>query len=72
MTINPWNTPIKIFPYPRLNGRSQQKDVILYPEGMVDLIKVQPKSLSFVTARQSGPNAVKLEQKFNTLGLTTI
>jgi pyrroloquinoline quinone biosynthesis protein D len=71
MTINPDQT-IKFSPLHRLQWEEvQQKDVILYPEGMVELNQSSAEILKLCDGTRKLDQIVsELEQKFNTSGLT--
>ncbi len=70
MTINP-NQPIKFSPLHRLQWEeAQQKDVILYPEGMVELNQSSAEILKLCDGTRNLAQIVAdLEQKFATKGL---
>ncbi len=70
MTINP-ELPIKFSPMHRLQWEeAQQKDVILYPEGMVELNQSSAEILKMCDGtRKLAQIVVDLEQKFATSGL---
>jgi pyrroloquinoline quinone biosynthesis protein D len=70
MTINP-NHPIKFSPLHRLQWEeAQQKDVILYPEGMVELNQSSAEILKCCDGTRNLVQIVStLEQKFATTGL---
>jgi pyrroloquinoline quinone biosynthesis protein D len=71
MTINP-DLPIKFSPMHRLQWEeAQQKFVILYPEGMVELNQSSSEILKLCDgAHNLGQIVDELEQKFATSGLT--
>jgi len=71
MTINP-ELPIKFSRTHRLQWEeAQQKDVILYPEGMVELNQSSAEILKLCDGTRNLAQIVSdLEQKFNTSGLT--
>lgn len=71
MTINPAQ-PIKFSPLHRLQWEEvQQKDVILYPEGMVELNQSSAEILKLCDgSRNLAQIVADLEQKFATTGLT--
>jgi pyrroloquinoline quinone biosynthesis protein D len=71
MTINPDRT-IKFSPMHRLQWEeAQQKFVILYPEGMVELNQSSAEILKLCDGMHSLEQIVnELEQKFATSGLT--
>ncbi|MFU8788169.1 MAG: pyrroloquinoline quinone biosynthesis peptide chaperone PqqD [Methylobacter sp.] len=71
MTLNP-NQPIKFSPLHRLQWEeAQQKDVILYPEGMVELNQSSAEILKLCDgSRNLAQIVADLEQKFATTGLT--
>jgi pyrroloquinoline quinone biosynthesis protein D len=71
MTINP-ELPIKFSPMHRLQWEeAQQKDVILYPEGMVELNQSSAEILKMCDGtRKLDQIIADLEQKFATTGLT--
>ena len=71
MTIIP-NQPIKFSPLHRLQWEeAQQKYVILYPEGMVELNQSSAEILKCCDGTRNLPQIVsELEQKFETTGLT--
>jgi pyrroloquinoline quinone biosynthesis protein D len=70
MTINPDQT-IKFSPMHRLQWEeAQQKDVILYPEGMVELNQSSAEILKMCDGtRKLDQIITDLEQKFATTGL---
>ncbi|MGR9012587.1 MAG: pyrroloquinoline quinone biosynthesis peptide chaperone PqqD [Gammaproteobacteria bacterium] len=70
MTLDP-NKPIKFSPLHRLQWEeAQQKDVILYPEGMVELNQSSAEILKMCDGtRKPDQIIVDLEQKFATTGL---
>jgi pyrroloquinoline quinone biosynthesis protein D len=70
MSINPDQT-IKFSPMHRLQWEeAQQKDVILYPEGMVELNQSSAEILKMCDGtRKLGQIVNDLEQKFATTGL---
>jgi pyrroloquinoline quinone biosynthesis protein D len=70
MTINPDQT-IKFSPMHRLQWEeAQQKDVILYPEGMVELNQSSAEILKMCDGtRKLDQIIADLEQKFATTGL---
>ncbi|WP_174626473.1 pyrroloquinoline quinone biosynthesis peptide chaperone PqqD [Candidatus Methylobacter favarea] len=70
MTINP-NQPIKFSPMHRLQWEEvQQKDIILYPEGMVELNQSSAEILKLCDGTRSLDQIVsELELKFATTGL---
>ncbi|NOQ16900.1 MAG: pyrroloquinoline quinone biosynthesis peptide chaperone PqqD [Methyloprofundus sp.] len=70
MSINP-NQKIQISPMHRLQWEeAQQKDVILYPEGMVELNQSSAEILKLCDGtRDLDQIVVDLEQKFATTGL---
>lgn len=70
MTINPDQT-IKFSPLHRLQWEeAQQKNVILYPEGMVELNQSSAEILKLCDGTRKLDQIVsKLEQKFATTGL---
>jgi pyrroloquinoline quinone biosynthesis protein D len=72
MTINP-ELPIKFSPLHRLQWEeAQQKDVILYPEGMVELNQSSAEILKCCDGTRNLAQIIAdLEQKFATTGLTT-
>ena len=71
MTINP-ELPIKFSRTHRLQWEeAQQKDVILYPEGMVELNQSSAEILKLCDGTRNLAQIVHdLEQKFSTSGLT--
>jgi len=71
MSINP-DKPIKFSPMHRLQWEeAQQKDVILYPEGMVELNQSSAEILKLCDGTRNLAQIVsELEHKFNTSGLT--
>jgi pyrroloquinoline quinone biosynthesis protein D len=71
MSINPDQT-IKFSPMHRLQWEeAQQKDVILYPEGMVELNQSSAEILKLCDGSRKLAQIVNdLEQKFATTGLT--
>ncbi|MCK9637133.1 pyrroloquinoline quinone biosynthesis peptide chaperone PqqD [Methylobacter sp. Wu8] len=71
MTINPDQT-IKFSPLHRLQWEeAQQKDVILYPEGMVELNQSSAEILKCCDGTRNLAQIVSdLERKFATTGLT--
>lgn len=71
MSINPDQT-IKFSPMHRLQWEeAQQKDVILYPEGMVELNQSSAEILKLCDGSRKLAQIVSdLEQKFATTGLT--
>jgi pyrroloquinoline quinone biosynthesis protein D len=71
MTINPDQT-IKFSPLHRLQWEeAQQKNVILYPEGMVELNQSSAEILKLCDGTHTLDQIVNiLEQKFATTGLT--
>jgi pyrroloquinoline quinone biosynthesis protein D len=71
MSINPDQT-IKFSPMHRLQWEEvQQKDVILYPEGMVELNQSSAEILKMCDGTRNLAQIVDtLEQKFATAGLT--
>lgn len=71
MTINP-DQAIKFSPMHRLQWEeAQQKDVILYPEGMVELNQSSAEILKMCDGtRKLDQIIADLEQKFATTGLT--
>lgn len=71
MNINP-NQTIKFSPLHRLQWEeAQQKDVILYPEGMVELNQSSAEILKCCDGTRTLAQIVNdLEQKFATTGLT--
>ena len=70
MSINP-DKPIKFSPMHRLQWEeAQQKHVILYPEGMVELNQSSAEILKLCDGtRNLAQIASELEQKFATSGL---
>ncbi|BCG65444.1 MAG: pyrroloquinoline quinone biosynthesis protein D [Methyloprofundus sp.] len=70
MSINP-NQKIQFSPMHRLQWEeAQQKDVILYPEGMVELNQSSAEILKLCDGtRDLDQIVVDLEQKFATTGL---
>ena len=70
MKINP-DQPIKFSPMHRLQWEeAQQKDVILYPEGMVELNQSSAEILKMCDGTRKLAQIVDdLEQKFTTSGL---
>jgi pyrroloquinoline quinone biosynthesis protein D len=72
MTINPDQT-IQFSPLHRLQWEeAQQKDVILYPEGMVELNQSSAEILKCCDGTRNLAQIIAdLEQKFATTGLTT-
>lgn len=70
MTINPDQT-IKFSPMHRLQWEeAQQKDIILYPEGMVELNQSSAEILKLCDGTRKLDQIVSdLEQKFATTGL---
>jgi pyrroloquinoline quinone biosynthesis protein D len=70
MTLNP-NQSIKFSPLHRLQWEeAQQKDVILYPEGMVELNQSSAEILKCCDGTRNLAEIVStLEQKFATTGL---
>ena len=70
MNINP-NHPIKFSPMHRLQWEEvQQKNVILYPEGMVELNQSSAEILKLCDGtRKLAQIVADLEQKFSTSGL---
>jgi len=70
MAINP-DQPIKFSPMHRLQWEeAQQKDVILYPEGMVELNQSSAEILKCCDGTRNLAEIVNmLEQKFATTGL---
>jgi len=71
MTINQEQT-ITFSPMHRLQWEeAQQKDVILYPEGMVELNQSSAEILKLCDSSRT-PNqiVIELEEKFSTSGLT--
>lgn len=71
MTINP-DQLIKFSPMHRLQWEeAQQKDVILYPEGMVELNQSSAEILKLCDGTRKLAQIVSdLEEKFSTSGLT--
>lgn len=71
MTINP-DQIIRFSPMHRLQWEeAQQKDVILYPEGMVELNQSSAEILKLCDGTRSLAQIVSdLEEKFATSGLT--
>ena len=71
MTINP-ELPIKFSRTHRLQWEeAQQKNVILYPEGMVELNQSSAEILKLCDGTRNLAQIVsELEQKFNTSALT--
>lgn len=71
MTINP-NQPIRFSPLHRLQWEeAQQKYVILYPEGMVELNQSSAEILKLCDGSLGLPEIVaELEEKFATTGLS--
>lgn len=71
MTIN-HDQPISFSPLHRLQWEeAQQKYVILYPEGMVELNQSSAEILKLCDGARTLPQIVaELEQKFATAGLT--
>ncbi len=71
MTINP-DLPFKFSPLHRLQWEeAQQRDVILYPEGMVELNQSSAEILKLCDGTRNLTQIVtELEQKFATTGLT--
>ena len=71
MTLNP-DLPIKLSPLQRLQWEeAQQKYVILYPEGMVELNQSSAEILKCCDGtRNLGQIVSELEQTFATTGLT--
>jgi pyrroloquinoline quinone biosynthesis protein D len=71
MTINP-NQALKFSPLHRLQWEeAQQKHVILYPEGMVELNQSSAEILKLCDGTRTLAQIVsELEQKFATTGLT--
>ena len=71
MPLNP-DQPIKFSPLHRLQWEeAQQKDVILYPEGMVELNQSSAEILKLCDGSRNLAQIVsELEQKFATTGLT--
>jgi len=70
MTINP-DLPISFSPMHRLQWEeAQQKDVILYPEGMVELNQSSAEILKLCDGTRNVSQLVtELEEKFSTSGL---
>lgn len=70
MSINP-NQPIKFSPMHRLQWEeAQQKDVILYPEGIVELNQSSAEILKMCDGtRKLAQIVADLEQKFARTGL---
>jgi pyrroloquinoline quinone biosynthesis protein D len=70
MSINP-ELPLKFSPMHRLQWEeAQQKDVILYPEGMVELNQTSAEILKLCDGTRNLLQIVSdLEQKFSTTGL---
>lgn len=70
MSLNP-ETAISFSPLHRLQWEeAQQKHVILYPEGMVELNATAAEILQLCDGRHSLPDIVGiLERKFETTGL---
>lgn len=70
MSINPEQT-IKFSPLHRLQWEeAQQKDVILYPEGMVELNQSSAEILKLCDGTRNQDQIVTdLEEKFSTTGL---
>lgn len=70
MTLDP-NQPISFSPLHRLQWEeAQQKDVILYPEGMVELNQSSAEILKLCDGTRTIEQIVAdLEQKFSTTGL---
>ncbi|MGZ8163102.1 MAG: pyrroloquinoline quinone biosynthesis peptide chaperone PqqD [Methylobacter sp.] len=70
MTLNP-DQPIKFSPLHRLQWEeAQQKDVILYPEGMVELNQSSAEILKLCDGTRNLDQIVsELELKFATTGL---
>ena len=66
------NQPVKFSPMHRLQWEdAQQKHVILYPEGMVELNQSSAEILKLCDGVRTLPQIVaELEQKFATTGLT--
>ncbi len=73
MTINP-ELPINFSPMHRLQWEEvQQKDVILYPEGMVELNQSSAEILKLCDGiRNLDQIVTDLEEKFSTTDLKTI
>ncbi len=71
MTLDP-NQPISFSPLHRLQWEeAQQKDVILYPEGMVELNQSSAEILKLCDGQRKPEQIVtELEQKFSQTGLT--
>ena len=71
MTVNP-ELPINFSPMHRSQWEeAQQKDVILYPEGMVELNKSSAEILKLCDgSRNLAQLVTTLEEKFATSGLT--
>jgi len=71
MSINP-ELPISFSPTHRLQWEeAQQKDVILYPEGMVELNQSSAEILKLCDGtRNTSQLVTELEEKFSTSGLT--
>lgn len=71
MTINP-DQPVKFSPLHRLQWEeAQQKYVILYPEGMVELNQSSAEILKCCDGAHTPRQIVtELEEKFETTGLT--
>ncbi|MFI3138309.1 MAG: pyrroloquinoline quinone biosynthesis peptide chaperone PqqD, partial [Methylococcaceae bacterium] len=71
MSINP-NQPIHFSTLHRLQWEeAQQKHVILYPEGMVELNQSSAEILKLCDGSRTLPQLVSdLEEKFATTGLT--
>jgi pyrroloquinoline quinone biosynthesis protein D len=71
MSINP-DEALKFSPLHRLQWEeAQQKHVILYPEGMVELNQSSAEILKLCDGSRSLPQIVgELETKFATVGLT--
>lgn len=71
MAINP-DLPFKFSPMHRLQWEeAQQKDVILYPEGMVELNQSSAEILKLCDGTRNIAQIVNdLEHKFATTGLT--
>lgn len=70
MPLDP-NQPISFSPLHRLQWEeAQQKDVILYPEGMVELNQSSAEILKLCDGTRTLEQIVaELEQKFSTTGL---
>lgn len=70
MSIDP-NQPVSFSPLHRLQWEeAQQKDVILYPEGMVELNQSSAEILKLCDGNRNLEQIVtELEQKFSTTGL---